>query len=104
VRTRKFMANPLMSRKQFVRGRAGRCCAARTAKMHLEALPDALTVLPLPQVVDVLHPGRANVSKARSGGSTRRERCVQTALGLIVSGSARLTPASPSPFHSLRLS
>ena len=42
VRTRKFMTNRLMSRKQFI--------------------------------IDVLHPGRANVSKVRRGGHSARFR------------------------------
>ena len=71
VRTRKFMTNRLLSRRQFVSS----CCL-----LHLDAdlgalpipcspykapclTPPSPALAPRPQVTDVLHPGRANVSK-----------------------------------------
>ena len=74
VRTRKFMTNRLLSRKQFVSPAAYCPCAARPrrARRRLAARRLALPLTrahPPPsfflllQVVDVLHPGRANVSK-----------------------------------------
>jgi hypothetical protein len=75
VRTRKFMTNRLLQRKQFVRARAERegftllLQPARWRRRAAHAAADSwrrTTTLPrAPQVIDVLHPGRPNVSKAR---------------------------------------
>ena len=62
VRTRKFMSNPLMQRKQFVR-RSRALLRPANAPCRPSLTPWTLP----PQVLDVLHPGKANVSKARVG-------------------------------------
>ena len=56
LRTRKFITNRLLMRKQFV-----------SPPVHLITHQAASDIVRRsPQVIDVLHPGRANVSKVSS--------------------------------------
>jgi len=85
LRTRKFMTNRLLARRQFVsarlritrRGRKKTCAfcrrsrKARGRQVSRRVVAGAwcwrrfLCLSPLPQILDVLHPGRANVPKVR---------------------------------------
>ena len=64
LRTRKFMTNRLLGRKQFVSGGERSVGRAPGPAWRLAALM-AAPCPPTLQVLDVLHPGRANVSKVR---------------------------------------
>jgi hypothetical protein len=82
IRTRKFLTNRLLQRKQFVSA-AARGPVARRAP-DLSAAP--LTPPAAPQVVDVLHPGRATVSKvaiAPGSGQAAAQRRARRARGVL---------------------